>query len=249
MLKIAATVTTSAAAALFGLLGVGSHTHAVVAAPSTMNAVAPIVHVYNTCSAPAPTTAAGFTKLFLAAPPADVGISVKVGSKSVWLWGDDLKNGTRSSLTVQARGCLKTSGQLFPSDTGNQHTSWYWIRSGKALSTTTFSVTGRQFVTTGSGVWDWKETGYDRTLTFRISWDNTVIRTATGSLVKAPAMSQEYFLTCPTTVAPIAGQFCYSQHLHPEFKLSSGKTLRTTARNVDHWTGNVNDYRVIFDEK
>jgi hypothetical protein len=249
MLKLIATmVASSGAAAVSGLLGFASH------AP-VQHTVTPVVvqhvvipgNVHRGCTVAAPSTAAGFQSLFKSAPAADIGISFVVGGRSVWLWGDDLWHDTRSSLTVQDRGCLKTTGQLFPVDATGR--IFYWIKDGKALSSRTFSVTGRQMEKTGAGVWDWKETGYDLTLKFSLLWDNTVVKTATGSLVRVPSVNQGGFLTCPTTVAPVAGQFCYSQHLHPEFKLASGKTLRSTARNVDHWTGNVDDYRIIFDEK
>lgn len=193
---------------------------------------------------PAPVTAAGFTKLFATAPAADVGLSVLIGSRSVWLWGDDLGRGTRSSATVQRGNCLTTSGQLLVNDSPS---AIYWIRSAEALPGDRLAVTARLIRITGKGAWDFADGGFDRTSVFALTPTDTLRLASTGPLVKTPAADPGRFYR----VDPAHPQhFGYSRHTHPEFALASGKTLTTTCQNFDDGALHpLAGYRLLFGEQ
>lgn len=154
---------------------------------------APAVHATPVsapgCTAPTPTTAAGYQAMFDTVPTsqwggADVGLSVRVGGYNVWLWGDTISNVTswpynglngrmvHSSAITQRYGCLHVSQggrELLPSQVDlTNYTdpakaepieAWFWIKSAAAIDGTHFLVTADHVQRTGPGVWDFKVVG------------------------------------------------------------------------------------------
>lgn len=116
------------------------------------------------CSAPAPTTAAGYATLFGLLPTrewaaGDDGITVPFGRRSIWLFGDTFSARPRgfvhSTAIVQTGGCLHVShagDQVLPDDADTSaqvagHTAVihhiYWIETGHPIDATHMAITAR----------------------------------------------------------------------------------------------------------
>ncbi len=210
------------------------------------------------CTRPAPTTPAGYTRMFAALPvgqwgAADGGVSVPFYGKSVWLFGDTFeahKDGlAHSTAIVQDRGCLHVShagAQLLPDD-DPMHV--YWMEGGQVIDRSHLAITGRSVVLNGSGVWDFADGGYDRTALVSVSaaGDLTFVRWIAKYINPPP--NQGPMLDCEAPAPATPGHICYSEHAHPELRLSGGHILDSTSQN---WTDSVwhgwNAYRLIFSQ-
>ena len=202
------------------------------------------------CAAPTPTTAAGFQAMFATVDTrefgaADVGISVKVGGRSVWLWGDTFSEGrfVHSTAITQDRGCLRVShggAQLLPNDDA-QHI--YWIQSATSDRSTPYGKPP-SVVITGSGAWDFRDGGFSRTAVTHLDADGDLTFVRWGAPVVSPAPDPgPLYVLGPH-------HYGYSVQTHPEFRLASGKTLVSMAQNWDDGVLHpFTDYRVLFSER
>jgi hypothetical protein len=203
------------------------------------------------CVKKAPPTAAGYAAMFAALPitvwgAADGSISVKVGARSGWLYGDTFSTGrfAHSTAITQDHGCLHVShggAQLLPNDNA---THIYWIESAVAVSPTRVDVRARTITLTGTKAWAFKDGGFDRTAVTQLN--------AAGDLTFA------YWGAKAATPVPDPGpmylygphHFGYGRRTHPELKLAGGRMLVTTAQNWDdgvlHPTAT---YRPLFTER
>ena len=149
----------------------------------TVNLAADVVGWLPTTTArPAPTTAAGYTAAFAALPveewgAGDGGVSVPVGSRDVWLFGDTFEaheNGLAHSTVVVQRGgnfhVSNAGAQLLPND---DDTHIYWMIGATVVDDNFLYVTGRSVVLTGSGMWDFHDGGFDHTALVQLdNYDN-----------------------------------------------------------------------------
>jgi hypothetical protein len=196
--------------------------------------VSPVVApVRRAASCPAaPTTAAGYTAMFAKLNPAqwgggDVSISVKLGTRTVWLYGDTLSTGrmVHSTAIVQTGGCLHVSHggtQLLP----NSGSSWYWIAAANAYGRSSVRILATSVHRTGSGPWDFA-TGRSRYAVAAVSaaGDVTFTRWLPGT-VATPKPSG-------TLVRVGPGHVEYGQVVHRDIPLADGRYLRTLCQNWD----------------
>lgn len=232
-------------------------THVAPAAPAVYAAAvsAPV------CTAPTPTTAAGYQAMFDTVPTsqwgaADVFLSVRVGGTNVWLMGDSISQVTswspfsgrfvHSTAIAQNYGCLHVShggAQLLPNDTDG---SWYWIKAAAAVDSTHLRITADHVQRTGAGAWAFKVVG-QRTATAALSGGDVTFQSWTGAAVPVQNVVKKDGVYAPwsSTVSEVAsgkvlatglphstGHFSYSPFVHPEVRLASGKTLLTVATNT-----------------
>ena len=203
------------------------------------------------CAKKAPVTAAGYARMFAALPTrqwgaADGALSLKVGTRSVWFYGDTFSDGrfVHSTAITQNRGCLHVShagAQLLPNDNPSHI---YWIESAVATSPTRIRIWARTVTLTGTRAWAFKDGGYDRA--------------AIATLNAAGDLTFRYWVRKIASPIPDPGpmyvygphHFGYGRRTHPELKLASGKMLVTTSQN---WDDNVlhppSAYRVLFTER
>jgi hypothetical protein len=252
--RIAALGAIVAASALGAYAMQSSPARATVAvpAPALHFAPAPIkpgTPAVPTCSKPAPTSPAGYAAMFAALPAqqwgaGDVSISVQVGSRSVWLYGDTLSTGrfVHSTAVTQDRGCLHVSNggaQLLPNDDASHI---YWIESA-AATRGGLAITARSIHLTGSGVWAFADAGFSRTAIVGLS--------AAGDL------TFDHWLAPVISPAPNPGpmysfgdgnahHFGYARHTHVEAHLANGQILVTTCQNWDDRYPTFAEYRPIF---
>lgn len=224
--------------------------------------------VAPTCHVAAPSTPAGYARLFAGVPTAqwgaaDLAITVPVGGRSVWLFGDTFSSGptgtgrfVHSTAIVQRGGCLHVSdggAQLLPDGrvearpTPAHPSHIFWIVSGRARTPASLEITARSIVVFGTGAWDFRDGGESRTalvdldptgdLSFR-GW----IRTA-----RTPPPDAGPLINCDAPRPPRPHHFCYARHVHPELRLAGGQVLVTIAQNWDD--GRLHpypDYRPLF---
>ena len=207
----------------------------------------------TTTAAPAPTTAAGYTAAFAALPvdewgAGDGGVSVPVGSRDVWLFGDTFEaheNGFAHSTVVVQRGgnfhVSNAGAQLLPND---DDTHIYWMSEATVVDDNHLYVTGRSVVLTGSGMWDFSDGGFDHTALVQLdNYDNaTFVKWISKEYTPVPDPGLPYDLG--------PGHIGYQVHSHPEASLASGNLLMSMSQN---WTDGVwhgwTAYQLIFSEQ
>jgi hypothetical protein len=203
------------------------------------------------CAKKAPSKAAGYAAMFAALPTrvwgaADVSISVKVGARSVWLFGDTFSDGriAHSTAVIQDRGCLHVSdggAQLLPNDDARHI---YWIQSAVAVSATRVDVRARAITLTGTRAWAFKDGGFDRIAITRLNraGDLTFVRWGAKVATPVPDPGPMY------VYGP--HHFGYGRSTHPELKLASGRMLVTTCQNWDDGVlRGPAAYRTVFNER
>jgi hypothetical protein len=188
--------------------------------------------VQTGCVAPAPTTARGYTALWAKLPVAqwgggDVSISVKLGTRTVWLYGDTLSTGrfVHSSAIIQHGGCLHVShggAQLLP----NMGTTWYWVARASAYSPSSVKILAESVHRTGVGPWDFI-TGQSRYALASLNGagDLTFTRWLTSSATTPKPTG--------TLIRVSAGHVEYGQVVHRDIRLADGRYLLTTCQNWD----------------
>ena len=143
-------------------VGVALTGHPADAQEPVARAVPPRAH----CSAPAPTTAAGYQAMFDAKDDAtwaggDQAATVALpDGRELWLFGDTLRGNrlVHNSLLLQRGGCLTAvpaKDEVIPTRADGQ---WYWPQSAAVLGTQLLVFCGR-VVRTGSGPFDFRTTG------------------------------------------------------------------------------------------
>jgi len=231
---------------------------ALASAPAPVSALAPaparasaLAAAAAYCRKGAPTTAAGYARMFAALPvkvwgAADGAASVKMGTRSVWLFGDTFSTGrfVHSTAITQNRGCLHVShggAQLLPND---NRTHIYWIESAVVRSATRLDIRARTVTLTGTKAWAFRDGGFSRVAVTRLN--------AAGDLT--------FSVWKPKFRAPIPDpgpmyvygphHFGYGRRTHPELRLASRKMLLSTCQN---WDDNrlhpPAAYRTIFTER
>ena len=236
----------------------------------TRTAAQPAVLVAATaiCTKPAPDTATGYTSMFAALDQgqwggADVAVSVPVGGRSVWLFGDTFSAGAdgrgrfvHSSAITQRAGCLHVShggAQLLPdahqvaAPTAADPARIYWIQGGRALGRDKLAVTARTIEVVGTGAWDFRDGGSSRTALTSVddAGDVTFVRwlaTTTG-----PPPDPGPLIDCEAPRPPAPHHLCYARHRHPELRLAGGHALMTVSQNWDDGVLHpLRDYQPLF---
>ncbi len=226
----------------------------VVAHPARTVPPPAVVLATPICTRPAPDTAAGYSALFATTDPrewggADVAVSVPLGGRSVWLFGDTFSAGpdgrgrfVHSTAITQRAGCLHVShggAQLLPDErrvavpTPTDPSRIYWIQGGRALGPDTLAVTARTIELTGTGPWDFRDGGASRTAlaTLDEAGDVTFVRWLATN--PGPAPDPGPLIDCEAPRPPAAHHFCYGRHRHPELTLAGGHVLVTVSQNWD----------------
>lgn len=235
-----------------------------VAAPTAARVAPAARTAATTCTIPAPTTARGYRAMLDAVPDAqwgaaDVSISTRIADgRVVWLYGDTFSTGrfVHSTAIVQTRGCLHVSrggAQLLPNTvveanpTKARPTIIYWISAAKAHGTG-LDITARRIAIFGRGVWDFRDTGYQRTFSATVTAAGDVAATfarSVGAWTPAPDPGPFYAFGDNNP-----HHFGYSRHTHPEARLASGRMLVTTCQNWDDGVLHpFAAYRPVFTER
>ena len=203
------------------------------------------------CTKKAPVKALGYAAMFAALPTrvwgaADVSISVKVGTRSVWLFGDTFSDGrlAHSTAITQDRGCLHVShggAQLLPNDDARHI---YWIQSAVAVSATRVDVRARTITLTGTSAWAFRDGGFDRIAVTRLNRAGDLTFAYWGAKVATPVPDPgPMYVYGPH-------HFGYGRRTHPELKLASGRMLVTTCQNWDDGVlRRPAAYRTFFTER
>lgn len=219
--------------------------------PSVASVQAPVT---TRCDKPAPSTAAGYARLWETLPAdqwgaADVSISVPLrDGRVLWLYGDTFSAGrfVHSSAIVQDGGCLHVSkggAQVLANDRADHI---YWIHDARQRSDGLVAIRARLINLTGQGVWAFEDGGAWRTTLVRVSAAGDVVPVQRGPLVKgaAPDPGPMYRLDDNPR------HFGYARESHPWAKLTSGKTLTTTCQNWDDGVLHpMAEYRPIWSER
>lgn len=216
--------------------------HTGASAPSVTPSVSHTIHarVALRCATPAPTTVAGYARLFSGLPvsewgAADGSMSVPLSDgRSVWLYGDTLSAGrfVHSTAITQDRGCLHVShqgAQLLPNDDAKHI---YWVLGATARGNSLL-VRARAITLVGTGPWDFRDGGHTRTAltTVNATGDVTFVRWLRD--VRSQAPNPGPMIDCEAPAASTPHHVCYSRHTHPEAHLAGGRVLITTCQNWD----------------
>jgi hypothetical protein len=205
-------------------------------APQRVAATVPVAVVApKGCTKPAPTTTTGYAAMFAAVPTSqwgagDLSISVPLGHRSVWLYGDTFSAGrfVHSTAIVQTGGCLHVShagAQLLPNDDAHHI---YWINTATAHGST-LTIQALAITLTGKGVWAFRYTGHIRTAQATVSpaGDVTFVRWTADRKSPMPSPSPVY------RIDNRPHHFGYARHTHPEAHLASGRMLVTICQGYD----------------
>lgn len=223
--RIALVLLVSLAAALFSPACSSPERFATATADPTPS------HYASGCHAPAPTTAAGYTAAFSRIPVAqwgggDVAITVTLGTRHVWLFGDTLSTSrfVHSSAITQDGGCFHVShggAQLLP-DSGS---AWWWIESASRVTGSTIRVKAEIVHRTGTGAWGFA-TGRSRYALAVVSaaGDVTFTRWLPGTVPSDKPRGVLRRLA--------SGQVSYGRYVHRDIPVAGGY-LVTTCRNWD----------------
>lgn len=188
---------------------------------------------------PAPTTAAGYAKMFAALPAdqwagADLGITVPLGRRSVWLFGDTFSNTyalVHSTAITQDGGRLHVShqGQQLLPDGGTDAAGRkviYWIETAHAQGASQIVVTAEQVSIGAVNSWDFHRANVrDRQALLTVSATGDVTFTRWLGWVPDPHISTWF----ESLGQP--GHIGYAKHAHPELRLAGGAHLVTEAQN------------------
>lgn len=262
-----------ALAALVALV-TGSAAHARRSpSPATPTQVQPAKAAYLTvgCHAPAPTTAEGYAALFAGINPAewgaaDTALTVKVGNRSVWLFGDTFSSGpdgegrfVHSTAITQNGGCLHVShagAQLLPDQhavaipTTAHPSVIYWIEGGRVSGRNLLDIAARAIQIVGSGPWDFRDGGYTRHAAVGIDAAGDLTFERWTATLAGPAPDPGPMINCDAPAAPRPHHFCYARHTHPELLLADGHPLVTVSQNWDDGTLHpFTDYRPLFSDR
>ena len=203
------------------------------------------------CRKAAPTTAAGYARMFAALPvrlwgAADGAASVTMGTRSVWLFGDTFSTGrfVHSTAITQNRGCLHVShagAQLLPND---NRTHIYWIESAVVRSPTRLDIRARTVTLTGTTAWAFRDGGFSRVAVTRLNAAGDLTFSVWKAKFRAPIPDPgPMYVYGPH-------HFGYGRRTHPELRLASRKMLVSTCQN---WDDNrlhpPAAYRTIFTER
>ena len=210
-----------------------------------------------TCNEPAPRTPEGYKALWDTIPKlewgaADVSLSVRMGDRRVWLYGDTMSEAedgigfVHSTAIVQEGGCLNVSNngqQLLPND-DPRHI--YWINKGWRVEDSTnllrVKATSIRLLASG-GPWGFEYNGFSKIATLRLQEDNDVafIRWERKIVEPEPDPGPLIDLDEPGP----SGHFAYSIRRH--MLLPDGRRLMTVCQGWDDgvWHG-WDDYRPIF---
>lgn len=220
-------------------------------APATVPGVVPAVMPGPSCRTRAPATAAGYARMFAALPvrvwgAADGADSIKMGTRSVWLFGDTFSTGrfVHSTAITQNRGCLHVShggAQVLPND---NRTHIYWIESAVAVSATRLDIRARTVTLTGTRAWDFRDGGFSRIAVTRLNAAGDLTFSAWKAKFAAPIPDPGPMYVFGTH------HFGYARRTHPELKLASRKMLVSTCQNWDDGVLHPPAaYRTIFTER
>lgn len=229
------------------------------------------------CSKPAPTSAVGYKSLIDSIDPVvwgsgDTGLTVALPGRSVWLFSDTAyaKPGTtyntpanwakfdHSSAITQIKGCLHASPwQVMPND--SVLNTYYWVDSAQPLNDTQITVIG--FEMRNQPDWTTAATGKFRKALVNVNPNGNVSFSKWLGYVDPPAHplvkdggtmgnSVSYYgkVIIDPILAPGSDAYTYSPELHPELKLSSGKTLLSLAVGWSTITPTWQQSRLIFRE-
>jgi hypothetical protein len=248
---VTAVATLLAAVTFTGHAG-SSNAHQATTAASTTRTVAHVAAKRPGCHTPAPTTAAGYARMFADVDPtqwgaADVSISVAIpGGRSVWLYGDTFSTGrfVHSTAIVQHGGCLHVShggAQLLRNDSASHI---YWIDAARWAYGHLLVRARSTYINPAAGVWGFHDRGMFRWFTATVSPAGDVTVTSRGPMHRAPLHGSNDF----RTVGP--HHFTYARHVHRDARLASGRTLVTVCQNWDDGVlHRFADYRPIFSSK
>ena len=188
---------------------------------------------------PAPTTAQGYARMFAALPAdqwgaADLGITVPLGRRSVWLFGDTFSNDygmVHSTAITQDGGRLHVShqGQQLLPDEGTDAAGRkviYWIETARARDAHHLLVSAEQVSIGAANSWDFHRANVrDRQALLTVSANGDVTFTRWLGWVPDPHISTWFEgLGQP-------GHIGYAKHAHPELRLAGGAHLVTEAQN------------------
>lgn len=203
---------------------------------------------------PAPTTAAGYARMFAALDPAewgaaDVAISVPLrDGRSVWLFGDTLSTHrfVHSTAVTQDGGRLSVShhgAQLLPDDTP---ASIYWIESANRECGSQVLVRARNIVLTGRRAWAFRDGGFSKIALVVVTRGGDVDFVRWTKTIYGPAADPGPMYRLDDR----PHHFGYARHTHPEANLASGRTLVTTCQNWDDGLPHpLAHYQPIFSEQ
>lgn len=226
----------------------------------------PVAHVAAVKAIPAPTTAAGYTKMFAALPTdqwgaADVSLSVPLkDGRAVWLYGDTFSGAygmVHSTAIVQDGGRLHISNrgmQLLPDDpNGNV----YWIETAQAGAKADTVLVQAEQVRLGAanGLDFHRANAKDRQALLKVDAAGNVHFEHWTGWVKAPKIDQRFLTVKDGAPYQKMGDLFYRRLAHPEARLAGGKTLYTVCHNhtkpVTTADGQIDyaAYRPVFSEK
>lgn len=216
--------------------------------PASIEVAPPAVE----CTAPAPTTAAGYAELWSTIPAdewgaGDVSISVQLDDRRVWLYGDTVsarEDGfVHSSAITQTGGCLHVSdegAQLLPDD---DPTHIYWIHDAHRVGADSIAVRARSVELTGTGAWAFADNGFWRTATVRLEDDGDLRFVAWSGKVFAPEPDSGPLIDLGDDDPH---HFGYAQHEHT-IVLANGRSLWTLCQSYDDGRNHGFDaYRPLF---
>lgn len=203
------------------------------------HAVAPAHHATVLVALPAPTTAQGYAAMFAALPVAqwggaDLGITVPLGHRAVWLFGDTLSDDyaiVHSTAITQDGGRLHVShqGQQLLPDGGTAQDGRkiiYWIEQARALGSHQIVATAEQVSIGQANSWDFHRANVqDRQALLSVSAAGDVTFTRWLGWVPDPHISTWF------EGLGQSGHIGYAKHAHPELALAGGKHLVTEAQN------------------
>lgn len=201
-----------------------------------------------TLNVPAPTTAAGYTRMFAQVDPnqwggADVSISVPMSAtRSVWLYGDTLSGYhgmVNSTAITQDGGTLHVSqggNRLLPqADNDSQGRKVvYWIEAAHKVGPNTISVTaGPTWVSNSgqSGMGWGRHTAKSRTGLLHVDANGDVTFERWTGWTQEVKNGNGWLGTKDGAPFEKEGVVWYGKESHPEAHLASGKTLVTICRN------------------
>lgn len=192
---------------------------------------------------PAPTSAAGYTRLWDSLNPdvwggADVSLSVPLpDGRAVWLYGDTLSGYhgmVHSSAITQDGGRLHVShdgDQLLPTAPDSHgRTVVYWIESARLTGAAEITASVAPTWVNGTSGWG-RVSRQNRLAVLSVSRTGDVTFTHWAGQATPPHLVTKWLT--PADGAPFQreGVLFYGKRSHPEAKLSGGRHLVTICRN------------------
>lgn len=219
-------------------------------------------------SAKAPASAAGFQAMFDKVSThewggGDVSTSVRlVDGRSVWLYGDTLsrKHGmVNSTALTQTGSTLHVShggAQLLPKgwNAGDGRKIVYWIETARHAGGNKVDVTVAPMSIGSGNVWDFRRaTDKSRVAHLAVARNGDVNFTGWGGWVPEPYVDKTLlgiWQGVPEHLAADPGAVFYRKNAHPQFRMASGKVLKSICRNrTDGDLSDLKKFRPIFIEE